>query len=387
MYGDERAWRPASPAPDRLGLVVRTVVAVLLVEGLVLGGAELLDRRSTPEPKLSGAGSIDPGRSPALEGEPWMDEFLAEQGEVTRGLVYAPFTGSAIRDYQGQHINVSGRVRRSYEPTYPAGSEPIDVWFFGGSTMFGFDAQRDLHTIPSEVVRLAEAEGIPIRARNYGSAGFVGYQEAILLALVTGGGEAPDLAVFYDGVNDVSLQLLNAVGGLNPLGEPGELGAHQHRGAMVDAGVIPGGSPEPPGPLRPPPAERPYTADEISDAVIHTYAEGMELARDVATRRGFRTVHFWQPSIYSKQPLDPGESGRFGVVGIDDFSYEVVSRLHRKIVDELPAGVIDLGDALDDVQGPVLADSVHINERGAAAVAAAMFEHLRPLLEEVRRRG
>lgn len=386
MFSHEGAWRPAAPRAHGRALVIRTVVAVLLVQAAIVGVVQLIDRRTTPEPQLAGAGSVGAGRSPALSGQPWVEPLMAELAGVSKGIVYAPFTGSTLRDFHGEYVNVTSRVRRSYEPEFAADADPIDVWFFGGSTMFGFDAQRDLHTIPSEFVRIAQSHGIPVRARNYGSPGFVNYQETMLLALTTAE-ERPDLVVFYDGINDVSLQLVNAIGELGPLGEPGSLGDVQQRKALFETGDIPGGRDAPPEPLHPTKQDGRLSAAKIAEAVSSVYRQGMDVAAALAARRGFEVLHMWQPTIYSKHPLDPGESGRLEVIGFDSFRFDVMTALYKAVTDALPPGIIDLSDALDGTEGPVLADSVHINEVGAAAVAAAMFDNARPTLERLRQPG
>lgn len=56
-------------------------------------------------------------------------------------------------------LNVVGGHRVSCQPSEPT----VTVWWFGGLTTFGL-VQRDGHTIPSEVARLAERDGIRIRS-------------------------------------------------------------------------------------------------------------------------------------------------------------------------------------------------------------------------------
>src|SRR5262249_6700069 len=60
---------------------------------------------------------------------------------------------------------------------------------------------------------------------------------------------------------------------------------------------------------------------------------------------------------------------------------ETIRALDGKLRRRLPAGVTDLGTAMDDLRGPIYTDEAHTNERGAAAVAAAMYKTLRPRLE------
>ena len=45
--------------------------------------------------------------------------------------------------------------------------------------------------------------------------------------------------------------------------------------------------------------------------------------------------------------------------------------------------VVDLGDALDDLREPVYYDFIHTNERGARAMAEAIYQRLKPRLLEL----
>ena len=71
--------------------------------------------------------------------------------------------------------------------------------------MFGV-GQRDEHTIPSEVARLAEDDGVALEVHNYGLPGWVAWQEVQYLERLLARGERYDLAVFYDGFNELLVQ-------------------------------------------------------------------------------------------------------------------------------------------------------------------------------------
>jgi lysophospholipase L1-like esterase len=236
------------------------------------------------------------------------------------------------------------------------------------------------------VVRLAEDRGIAVAARNYGMAGYVNYQEVTLLSQLVTAGKRPDLVVFYDGTNDLAMALLDAVGGLNIEGEPGELGALQQRRAL-NASIDATSSEEPASPLREPPRRTRLTVDGLIDDAVGVYGQGLDLSRVLADRYGFRVVNFWQPDIYTKRPLAPGEQELLPKLGLDPFRYEAMTALSARARRALPAGVVDVSDALDPLSGSILSDSVHTNERGARAVAEAMFEHLAPDLQRLGANG
>lgn len=383
QFTDQRAWHPAgSSRRERRRIVAGAVVATLLVQALAVGGWARLHR--DPAPVLGGASSPGVGSTAALRDLDWVPETQAELGEVVRGTVYTSFTGGTLRDHRGRYVNVHDRMRRTYESPLAATGDPIDIWFFGGSTMFGFDAQRDEHTIPSEVVRLAEGAGIPVRARNYGAPGYVSYQEAVLLSLLVTGGDRPDLVVFYDGINDVAAQILTTIGGFAPPGEPADLGSEQQRQGLAavlgDIGV----TADPPPPLIDRGgADRLDSLDPIVDATVGVYGQSVDLSRALADRYDFEVAHFWQPDLYSKATLDPGEEALLDGLGLDPFRMAGMVGLGGRIRAALPDGVFDVSDALDDVEGPVLSDEVHVNEVGARAVAEAIFADLAPSLERL----
>lgn len=127
---------------------------------------------------------------------PFVDARATFKGEVD------PILGWRMATAGGSGpLNVVDGRRVSYQPADPT----VTVWWFGGSTMFGL-VQRDDHTIPSEVARLAERDGIRIRSVNFGVESYNAVQEALAFGLALAGREAtaPDLAVFYDGANELA---------------------------------------------------------------------------------------------------------------------------------------------------------------------------------------
>jgi hypothetical protein len=173
-----------------LGIALLNLAAGLLLRALQL------DRPSGTDPRAKAA---------AYEGADWAERYY-EEYEASSEQRYAGFIGWRRRDFAGEHVNVSGGIRRTVESRSQAGAAPLEVFFFGGSTMWGLGS-RDAHTIPSEIARLAGADGLPIQATNFGEVAYVSWQEVMLLAERCAAGDVPDLAVFYDGVNDVFVQL------------------------------------------------------------------------------------------------------------------------------------------------------------------------------------
>lgn len=368
--GPRLSWQVA------VGLVlVGALVAVLVPR--VLDRAP--DESAIPE-QLRGA-TYNAFDAPALADAGWKNEAGVEFSEASAGLTYTPYVGNSLRDYEGRYVNIADRQRRSYEATGDPGGEPLDVWFFGGSTMFGFSAQRDDHTIPSEVVRLAEADGVDVRAHNFGSPGYVNMQETALAAQLLAAGERPDLMVFYDGINDLALQFQQGFGGIGIAGDPSDLSAFGFRELLAGQFT---GSAEPPSPLGSvPDLGRPPSADAVIDALHEVYGRGIGLADALGAQYGVPVAHFWQPDLFNTVELAPGEQEVVERLGMDAFQYEAIARISRAVVERLPDGSIDLSSAFAASDEPVLTDQAHTNELGARLVAQAMYPHLAPALAEL----
>jgi hypothetical protein len=113
----------------------------------------------------------------------------------------------------------------------------------------------------------------------------------------------------------------------------------------------------------------------------------MDVSNALAAQHKFDVEYYWQPTIYTKASLDPGERSLLPGLGLDGFRFEAMQALARRMAADVPPGVVDLSGALDHVHGPVLADNVHINEVGARAVAQAIFDDSRPTLDRLRSQG
>lgn len=121
--------------------------------------------------------------------------------------------------YNGECINVGpGGLRTTWtsEKSVRENQKPIQIWMFGGSTMWGWGS-RDDHTISSYVARKLTDHAWNVRVKNFGETGFVSTQESILFQRELLGG-LPDIAVFYDGINDIAAAHQNRAVGL-PMNE------------------------------------------------------------------------------------------------------------------------------------------------------------------------
>jgi len=382
----------------------RVAWAVGLVTLLVLAdaaiGTVLVDppAEGAPPPVEDGGGEA--GAIPALAGLDYVPQLFAEQFSAESGQ-YDPLLGWRLEDTEGQYLNIADGERASLPP--PAGSADLDVWFFGGSAMYGF-GQRDEHTIPSELVRLAAADGIAMEAHNFGTPAYVNWQGVELFARLLTEREVPDLVVFYDGYNDLSMQFVDG-----PLHGPSHVlaavqqdrieapPATQDPTAFADvrdwwadhSGTVnlyrrirdrlDGDEPE----VRLTEAEASAVpadvdADAVEAATADLLGRGREFAAALAAAHGIEAQFWFQPTLYSKGPVEGEEQLPGRAANRTPAWVPTIAALRAGFPDE----VVDLADALDGQPDPLFWDTVHTNEAGARLVAEAAWPELRAGLVE-----
>ncbi len=428
-------WQPAAPGalrplhrrqftyePDRLvarrergGRRLRAAVgaAALLLLADLAGGAVLhrLDHSGDAAPSRARQSLLVLPHIDAGRGDPWLPELAREIDRVWYDKHFDPFLGWAMPGtFAGRWLNITDGVRRSYEPRGGRG-RTVTVDFLGGSALFGL-FQRDDRTIPSDIARLAEADGIRLRVANYGRMAYNNWQESLLLSQLVASGRRPDLAVFYDGNNELVSQFR-----LGPHLDPQHQEAHEYArrigfGQYGEARLV---GPAPGSrlsrladswkdlsaivwlerrlrgvPTEETPATQSFTPIWIANQVLlartagigaaAVYGSGVRLTRTLARGDGFRTAMFWQPIVYSK-PVVRGEEAASGSLGTDPSAWRIAYTVAQR---RLAPGVFDIAGALDRVRRPVMFDFVHTNEEGAEVVARAMYRRLRPMLLRLR---
>ena len=382
---------------------VGLVVVLIAVDFAV--GTVLVDPPGAPTPPPVAEGSGEASAIPALAGLDYVPQLFAEQFSAESGQ-YDALLGWRLEDSDGEHLNIEGEERVSASSTATA-DDPVVAWFFGGSAMYGF-GQRDEHTIPSELVALAEADGIALEVHNFGTPAYVNWQGLSLFNQLLTEREAPDLAVFYDGYNDLSMQLVDG-----PVTEPSHVLARVQEQALTApaATVDPTsardvrawwadhsgvtnlyrrvrdqfGADEPEVQLTEAEASAvpaDVDADATAEATGDLLARGRELTTAVGEAYGVDVQFWFQPTLYTKGPVEgegqlPGRAANRTPAWIP-----TIAALRAGF----PTEVVDLADALDGYPDPLFWDTVHTNETGARLVAEAAWPDLRAAVE-ARRSG
>lgn len=355
-------------APSRVrhvvGLMPRAIGAFALVLALDLGIGSVLQNTVDTQNRVTAP--VEARIAAATRDAPWFPAYRREL--ATLHYEFAPFVLTRVDDVSGRYINIDQGVRRSYEPQEASADLPL-VWFFGGTNIWG-EGQRDEHTIPSEIARLAEDAGTPIRVVNFGQRGDVNFAEALRFEqALAGSAEQPDLVVFGDGPDDYAVQLET------PSDDPGQYGLTQAQHAVTndhrslwdryaDISVLHRIGARLQGLFSVQPAwgaDGSGDSDQVATDLVSVYDRGRSLAGNVAADRNLPVRYFWLP-IEAR---------------MDD------SSAYSAATEALDPSVIDVSDALDDPVDPVYLDGVQTNELGAHLVATAMYNELRPDLEQL----
>jgi hypothetical protein len=297
----------------------------------------------------------------------WYPSY-AQEIEAAMRVAWAPLRFQRLRDVTGRYVNVVDGERVTWSP--PVCECPtLTVWAYGGSTLFGI-GQRDEHTIASELARVAWEAGIRLEVVNKGVPGDAHWREGLRFAWDLTRNAPPDLALFYDGVNDsivsANLQL--------DIDEPIDLTLNDWAAEVAPSAPEPAALPD--GVELVPPVTGPeLDGAERGRLVMTRYESSRRIAFDVGRTNQVPLEFFWQPNRLSRPQLD-GEPTDVDPYGI---ARDIDAAERRAIPDD----VHDLTHVFDGNTDPMFTDDVHHDERAARIIALAMFEDLRPTLDRL----
>lgn len=312
----------------------------------------------------------------AFAADPWWRQHDRDLRTIARpGVAWNPYTAQHVQDVELATITVRDGHRVTWRP--PAGNgRTLRIWMYGGSTTFGF-GQRDAHTVPSELARIATAAGYQVEVVNKGVPGDLHADEARRFAWDVAGDEPkPDAVVFYDGVNDLA-----AANERNQYRTNGDLDVpslvlgsfrdeYRRRRELSDR-LFPPRPPSGKG-VSPTTTTPQLGPKDLARRAVADYERSRLVSRAVSLATGTETLWLWQPTRVSRLPVD-GEPS----TDQDQFLVDEYGTARDLVADD----VVDLTDVLDSNRDPIFYDDIHTNERGARLVADGIFRNLRPLLD------
>lgn len=331
----------------------------------------------------------------ANPGEDWAREYLRELRDALQEDWHS-YVYWRSRPYHGRYINVDQEgVRRTWNSSMSPSRNQLRILMFGGSTMWGYGA-RDDFTIPSLVSKKLNSQSAGAAwVVNLGETGYVSTQEVITLMLELRRGNVPDIAVFYDGVNDAWAAFQSGVGGI-PQNETNRVvefnlrdQLNWRRGFMEKLALyrlgrsvrlfgdgLSGAS-----------AGRGFASPSLANAVVDAYLGNVRLVNALAREFGFRAVFFWQPTVYTKRNLSDAEQGRYvgerfaRRVPLFAEEYKVFNEAFQQRVKagELD-NVYDLSGIFASDAETIFIDRFHVSETGNDKIADVVAQTLRRIV-------
>jgi hypothetical protein len=120
-------------------------------------------------------------------------------------FAYEPWMMFRLSDYRSDEVNINRFERKSIPDSYvkSGSTDTIDIYFFGGNSMFG-EHLTDSQTVPSKFVKAYQQDNpvASIRVKNFGIPHYYSKQELMLLTSLVFKGDRPDVVIFLDGLND-----------------------------------------------------------------------------------------------------------------------------------------------------------------------------------------
>ena len=328
----------------------------------------------------------------AYVGADWSAGYFDEFRRAVR-VDWKPYVEWWQRPFRGAYVTLDKRGLRPTPGEKTADGEAIRILCFGGSTMMGMGA-RDDQTIPAVLARRLTECGHRVSVTNYGQLGHNSTQEVITLQQLLKCGERLDIALFYDGINEMACA--------EQTGRPDRLFNEARRRAefnllhpdrrrdLIAAALI-SSAPRTMRRLRrltglrlrgPLPAEQVDLSQvdlaALAREVLAAYLGNVRLARLLAREHRFEPIFFWQPVITTKK-FKTQDERRW----VNDYTndperrrllYEAIvgeRQRHPELIDA--SDIIDLSALFDDWTEPVYIDLYHLSEAGNAAVAEAML--------------
>jgi lysophospholipase L1-like esterase len=328
----------------------------------------------------------------AYVGADWSAAYFDEFRSRVR-VDWKPYVEWWHRPFDGAYVTLDERGLRRTPGENPADAQAIRILCFGGSTMMGMGA-RDEYTIPAVLARRLSELGHRVAVTNFGQLGHNSTQELITVQQLLKSGERFDIAVFYDGINEMACA--EQTGRVDRIFNEARRRAefnllHPERRRDLILAALMAVAPRSlrrlrgltglplRGPL--PAADADLSSIDVpalAREVIAVYAANLQMIRLLGQEFGFQPIFFWQPVITTKRYKSADEQ-RWE----NDYTNHPAGRrllyqaiiAERRLCTELAqtTDTIDLSALFDGWTEPVYIDLFHLSETGNAAATEAML--------------
>ncbi len=327
----------------------------------------------------------------------WARAYWDEHMQIVDHWNYQPYIVWRTWPFTGDYININqDGIRQT--PESNCSDESYRIFVFGGSTMWGFGSP-DWGTIPAYLQAGLAGLDTNVCVINQADVAFNSTQSIIKLLLELQQGNVPDMVIFYDGANDVTIANLT-----------NEAGTHFYLDAIEQAvqGNLAFGPPTaeaaPASPLvewlrqsatfrlvqnivanpttnEVGPALGSYSTEFI-DSIMAVYLTNINTATLLADEYEFEFIAFWQPVLVMHDEPATDEEQRF--------LWEMpggLPELFRVVYAQAEAAAATndhlhyLGNVLENQAGDLWIDFNHLTPSGNEIVADKILDVIMPNLD------
>ena len=327
----------------------------------------------------------EPHLADAYAGAPWTREYF-EEFERAAAVEWQPYVYWRRAPFHGKSIRIDNKgIRATLNAEQcQTGRWGRGIFVFGGSTVWGSGA-RDNYTIPSNLSRLLREKGLfGACVTNFGETGYVNTQEVIALMLELRQGNIPDVAIFYDGINDVFSAFQSGVAGIpqnesnrraefNLSNAPTRMLGEIGRGSSLYR-LVKGVGRRLHGEPRAGVVADPDRVNRLAEEVAEAYWGNIALVQHLARRYGFKPLFYWQPLVFDKNPLSHFEErqAKIGEALLPSGFHRLARSRVLNHKDRQGHAFHDLSGIFKDTQEPMFIDFAHLGEVGNERVAQRM---------------
>jgi lysophospholipase L1-like esterase len=305
-------------------------------------------------------------------------------------VVFEPFTQFMERPRHGKYVNVAPagfRVVKDQGP-WPPRPENFNVFYFGGSTTFGYGLPDD-QAIPSYLQEILSADPGARRlfVYNFGRSNYFSQQERIAFEHLILSGHVPDLTIFMDGMNDFihsdgvpafSDQRVPAAGEDDPEGGGDrrllETVPLVRAARAIRRRLFPT-DPPPTSPGAPPAAEDP----SIAERVVDRWFANKAIAEAIGEKFSVPLLFVWQPAPtfdydLAYHPFGGTRPDRFDKLRHSIPGYPLMrSRMEAR----KPSNFLWLADMQHDRKEALYVDLYHYNAAFSREIALRIADRIR----------
>ena len=181
-------------------------IIILLITFLTLVSLEYFFRFFVSKYKSSNISEKANNLVKSFDNKYSLEEIYQITNLTTPKFIYKPWVQLGIKDHKNEYSESKDSLRKTTQPLKNDISNcsiKKTVWFFGGSTTYGYGIPWE-DTIPSKIVDIGLENKTCIFAKNFGIPTFYSLQEAIYFSseLAKSKINKPDIVIFIDGLND-----------------------------------------------------------------------------------------------------------------------------------------------------------------------------------------